>query len=254
MIRILSGFTGPGGSTVAFSNLVNLFNNNGMKACLYGPHEWEGIKCAYKREEPLINTDDTVIYHFRKPPNSRCAKMILSTHETEIFPIKKVEGLKHDAVHFVSDFQKKWQGVEGTVIPNVVTKYTPSFKLKKVAAIIGSIDQNKRVHKSIQRALEEGHDDIRIYGNITDGGYFAAEVLPFLGEKVSYRGISSDMKPVYDTVTDVYHSPKIETFNLIKAECKYANVNYHGDEGNDTKAEYWDDKKILEAWKKLIFT
>ena len=144
MIRILSGFTGPGGSTVAFSNLVNLFNNNGMKACLYGPHEWEGIKCAYKREEPLINTDATVIYHFRKPPNSRCAKMILSTHETEIFPIKKVEGLKHDAVHFVSDFQKKWQGVEGTVIPNVVTKYTPSFKLKKVAAIIGSIDQNKR--------------------------------------------------------------------------------------------------------------
>jgi len=252
VIRILSGFTGPGGSTVAFSNLVNLFNANGMKACLYGPHEWAGIKCAFKREEPLINTDDTVIYHFRKPPNSRCAKMILSCHETEIFPINKVEGLKHDAVHFVSDFQKKWQGVEGTVIPNVVTKYTPSLKLKKVAAIIGSIDQNKRVHKSIQRALEEGHDDIRIYGIISDGGYFSIEVLPLLGEKVSYRGISSDMKAVYDTVTDVYHSPKIETFNLIKAECKYANVNYHGDEGNDPQAEYWNDEKILESWKKLI--
>ena len=252
MIRILSGFTGPGGSTVAFSNLVNLFNNNGMKACLYGPHEWTGIKCAYKREEPLINTDDTVIYHFRKPPDSRCAKLILSTHETEIFPVKAVEGLKYDAVHFVSDFQKKWQGVDGTVIPNVVTKYDPSIKLKKVAGVIGSIDQNKRVHTSIQRALDEGHDDVRVYGNITDGGYFATKVLPLLGEKVSYRGVSSDMKAVYATVTDVYHSPKMETFNLIKAECKYANVDYHGDEGNDTQAEYWDDDKILEAWKGLL--
>jgi len=255
MIRILSGFTGPGGSTVAFSNLVNLFNANGMKACLYGPHEWEGIKCAYKREEPLINTDDTVIYHFRKPPDSRCARMILSTHETEIFPIKSVEGLKYDAVHFVSDFQKKWQGVDGTVIPNVVTKYKSiprHGRQSKVVGIIGSIDQNKRVPKSIQRALEEGHDDIRLYGNITDGTYFLKEVLHLLGEKVSYRGISSDMQAVYDTITDVYHSPKLETFNLIKAECKYANVNYHGDEGNDTQAEYWDDEKILEAWKNLL--
>ena len=147
MIRILSGFTGPGGSTVAFSNLVNLFNANGMKACLYGPHEWEGIKCAYN--------------HFRKPPDSRCARMILSTHETEIFPIKAVEGLKYDAVHFVSDFQKKWQGVDGTVIPNVVTKYKSiprHGRQSKVVGIIGSIDQNKRVPKSIQRALEEGND------------------------------------------------------------------------------------------------
>ena len=60
------------------------------------------------------------------------------------------------------------------------------------------------------------------------------------------------MQAVYDAITDAYHSPKLETFNLIKAECQHANVNYHGDEGNDTQAEYWDDEKILEAWKTLL--
>jgi len=60
------------------------------------------------------------------------------------------------------------------------------------------------------------------------------------------------MQVVYDTVTDVYHSPELETFNLIKPECEHAEVNYHGDEGNDTQAEYWDDDQVYEAWKKLL--
>ena len=252
MIKILSGFTGPGGSTVAFNNLVNLFNDNGIDACLYGPHEWEGITCNFKREEPLIKSEDTVIYHFMMPPATPCKKLILSCHETELFTMRKIEGITYDAVHFVSEFQMNWHGVKGNVIPNVITKYNPSIKLRKVAGIIGSVDANKRVHKSIQRALDEGHDDIRIYGSITDGKHFSEDVLPLLGNKVSYRGVSSDMQPVYDVITDVYHSSKIETFNLVKAECKYAKVGYHGDEVNATQAEYWDDEQILKEWKKLL--
>jgi len=108
------------------------------------------------------------------------------------------------------------------------------------------------VHLSIEKALEDGHTDIRLYGAITEGQYFNDEVLPLLGDKVSYRGISVDMQSVYDILTDVYHSPLLETFNLIKAECEVTGIYYHGNEGNDTQAEYWDDKSIFEAWKKLL--
>jgi hypothetical protein len=258
MIKILSGFTGPGGSTVAFNNLVNLFNDNGIDACLYGPHEWEGITCNFKREEPLIKSEDTVIYHFMMPPATPCKKLILSCHETELFTMRKIEGITYDAVHFVSEFQMNWHGVKGNVIPNVITKYksTPRHgRQPKVVGILGSIDQNKRVHKSIQRALEEGHDDIRIYGNITDGTYFATEVLPLLGEKVSYRGVSSDMQSVYGVITDVYASSKLECLPTIQGECIHLGINYHGltESTRSDKDFEFNNEVILEKWKKLLF-
>ena len=255
MIKILSGFTGPGGSTLAFNNLVNLFNENDMDACLYGPHEWEGVTCNFKKkDDPLINPEDTVIYHFRMPPSTSCKKLILSCHETELFPIRKIKEITYDDVHFVSEFQKQWHGVKGNVIPNVITKYNPSIKIRKVAGIIGSVDKNKRVDVSICRALDEGHDDIRLYGNITDGKYFSEVVLSLLGNKVSYRGISSDMQSVYDIITDVYSSSTLECLPTIQGECLHLGLNYHGlsESMRDEKDFEFDDKVILEKWKKCL--
>lgn len=254
MIKILSGFTGPGGSTVAFSNLVNLFNENDMDACLYGPHEWEGVTCNFKREEPLINSEDMVIYHFRMPPAAPCKKLILSCHETDLFPLAKIPGIKSDAIHFVSEFQKEWHGVDGTVIPNVITKYSPSIKLKKIAGIIGSIDKNKQVHKSIERALEDSHTDIRLYGGISDGDYFSGKVLPLLGNKVSYRGISKDMQSVYDLLTDVYASSIRECLPTIQGECLHLGIEYHGLPGSvrGEKDFEFDNDIILQKWKKCL--
>ena len=254
MIKVFTGFSGPGGSTVAFNNLVNLFNKNGLEACLYGPHIWEGITCRFKQGVVEPRPEDTVIYHFMLPPSKPCKKLILSCHETELFPIAKIPDLKYDAIHYVSESQKEWHGTPGNVIPNVVTKYLRwgSPKKSPVAGIIGSIDPNKRVHKSIEMALRSNHRDIRLYGAITDGKYFSEEILPLLGNLVSYRGIASDMQPVYDVLTDVYHCPKMETYNLIIPECNSAGVAYHGDGEFDTKAEYWSDEKVLEAWKKIL--
>jgi hypothetical protein len=258
MIKVVSGWSGPGGSTVAFNNLVNLFNRKGRNACYYTASKWDGVTCKWDSHQNLKFTkDDVLIYHFMKfgkrPP---VRKVILSCHETQVFPIKNQKDLIYDDVHFVSQFQKGWQDVDGQVIPNVFQKYAPrpnKFKVSS-AGVLGSIDSNKRTHRSISKALDDGHTDVRVYGGLTDLGYFNAEVLPLLGDKVSYRGVASDMQAVYDTLTDVYHSPELETFNLIKPECEYAEVNYHGDEGNDTQAEYWDDDKVYDAWKTLIFT
>lgn len=256
MIKIISGFTGPGGSTVAFNNLTNLFNSKGLDACFYGPNTWKGINCRFDSLTNFRpNKEDVVIYHFLKVTEPLdCKKIILSCHETNLFPIRNMTNLKYDNLHFVSEFQKNWQNLPGVIIPNVVSKYPPKAKKsrKRIAGILGSLDRNKRIPLSVERALRDGHNDIRLYGAATQVEYFFKEIVPLLGDKVSYRGPASNMAEVYSIITDVYHSPELETFNLIKAECHYAEVAYHGNEGNDTQAEYWDEDRIFEAWKKLL--
>lgn len=256
-VKILTGFSGPGGSTIALSTLVNLFNENGIDATLYGSVKWEGITCKFRnlQNELSIDRNDVVIYHFL-PVKQRfpCRKQILSCHETVVFPIKQIQGLVYDKVHFVSEFQKLYQGVNGEIIPNPIRNFTKTKKDFKVAGIIGSIDPNKRIEQSINRAKSDGFTDIRIYGNLTDAAYFQAKVLPLLSDQVTYRGVSNDMNDVYRQLSHVYHSPLLETFNLIKPECIAAGVEYNGNEGNDTKAEYWDNEKIVSAWNNLILT
>lgn len=256
MIKFATGFCGPGGSTVAISTLINLFNDNGLDACLYGGgNPWNGIDCKFDTINNInLQPEDIFIYHYMAIQNRmNCKKQILSCHETVVFPIKNVSGINYDEVHFVSQAQKEFQDVEGTVIPNPIRSFTKADKTgKKVAGVIGSIDPNKRVEESIQRALNDGFTDIRIYGNLTDPNYFRARVLPLMSDNVTYRGVASNMDKVYSELTHVYHSPKLESFNLLQFECKEAGVEYVGNEGNDTKAEHWDNDKILEAWKKLL--
>ena len=255
MIKVATGFCGPGGSSVALATLVNLFNADGLEACLYGDRKgWEGIDCNYSTFDKLkLSKEDTLIYHFipleEKLP---CKKQILSCHETKVFDLKTFPNLKYDAIHYVSQFQKEWQGVEGTVIPNPIRKFTKTNKSFKVAGIIGSLDPNKRVRESILRAKADGFRSIKIYGNMTDAPYFHSEILPLLSDEVTYNGVAKDMDKVYAGLSHVYHSPMLETYNLIKPECEAAGVVYVGNEGNDTKAEVWDNAKIIKAWKNLI--
>jgi hypothetical protein len=254
MIHFLSGFSGPGGSTIAFMTLVNLLNSKGIKSKFYGPLEWKGITCDFGTLNSCkVETKDVIVYHFL-PIKDRmpCKKQILSCHETEVFPIKKIPNLSYDQIHFVSEFQKEWHGLDGVVIPNPIRKYPKVQKKKKIAAILGSIDKNKRIRESILKAKDDGFTDIRIYGNMSDGSYFFSQVLPLLSDEVTYRGVALDMEKVYSQVSHVYHSPILETFNLVKPECMYAGVTYVGNEGNDTKAEYWEDDRIVSAWEELV--
>ena len=256
MIKVLSGFTGPGGSTVAFNTLVNLFNKNGLDACLYGHYKWEGINCKFEYLDNLkVSKDDHVIYHFMVLPKLDCKAQILSCHETEIFKIKEIKNLSYSKLHFVSEFQKNWQEIgEGVVIPNPVRKFHKAVKVHKIAGILGSVDKNKRTDLSIKKALEDNHTDIRVYGPITDFPFYKENVEPLLSDIVTYRGISTDMTKTYSLLSHVYHSPKLETYNLIKPECESAGVIYIGGEACQNQAEYWDDERILEAWKKLLLS
>jgi hypothetical protein len=256
MIKIITGYSGPGGSTVVFNTLTNLFNENNIDTCLYGPTKWDGINCKFKITKDVgnITKDDILIYHFCILPKTNARKTILSCHETTLFKISQIKNLVYDKIHFVSEFQKNWQDVDGIVIPNPVRQFSARTNdgTKKVVGIIGSIDSNKRVHLSIQKALKDGFNDIRLYGHIGDFAYFKQYVEPLLSKKVKMFGVVSNMDYVYNQLTHVYHSPELETYNLIKQECKAAGVIYVGEEGNNTKAEVWSNDKILNAWKTLL--
>ena len=57
MIKIFTGFSDGGGSTIAHINLVNELNNLNIPAILYGPHEWHLNKC---KSELLSNFDGNI--------------------------------------------------------------------------------------------------------------------------------------------------------------------------------------------------
>ena len=259
MIKVLSGWGGPGGSTVAFSNLVNLFNKYDSPACFYTPTKWEGISCKWDGLDNLkLSNEDVLIYHFMeltvRPP---VKKIVLSCHETNLFPLKEKKHLAHDDIVFVSEFQKHWHDVDGVVIPNVITEYKKGNikNYNKTAGIIGSIDPHKGVHDSINRALSSKDvSEVIIYGAITDRNYFESKVAPLLSPKVSYRGVSTDMQSVYDEVDVVYSSSKRECLPMIQGECLKMGMEYRGLDHNTRDPSDYEsnDEIILEKWKTCL--
>lgn len=267
MIKVASAWGAVGGSTIALNNLVNLFNSKGHKACLYTPGQkqgtkdkWSGITCPWDHLENLrLDDDDIFIYHFmgitKRPP---ARKVILSCHETNMFPVKDIPDLVYDDVQFVSKFQRDWQKVDGWVIPNVVTTYekTNIRTHDKVAGILGSIDSHKSVHESIVRALND--DDVSkvvIYGAINDTNYFIESIVPHLGPRVAYCGISTDMQKVYDEIDVVYSSSKRECLPMIQGECLKMGMEYRGLDQNTRSEEDYDfnEDVIFEKWKQLLY-
>ncbi|MAP55891.1 MAG: hypothetical protein CL605_13410 [Altibacter sp.] len=260
MIKILSGWGGLGGSTVAFNNLVNLFNKNDMNAKFYTPDRWEGITCSWDSYDNInLSSEDILIYHFMRIDNKIPVKrVILSCHETNLFPIKDMNGLAYDKIQFVSDFQKNWHGVDGVVIPNVIARYARNKTAtnEKVAGIIGSIDPHKGVHESIKRALtDEDVNKVLIYGSISDFNYFSNEVQPLLSSKVAYCGVSKNMQEVYDDIDVVYSSSQRECLPMIQGECLRMGIEYRGlSENTREETDYeFNDEVILDKWKKLLY-
>ena len=66
MIKIVSGYTDKGGSTVALINLCNFFNENGLECTLYGNQNWHRDKCKSGNIENdlTLKPNDKLIYHF----------------------------------------------------------------------------------------------------------------------------------------------------------------------------------------------
>jgi len=256
-IKIISGWSNPGGSTTSFINLCNYMNANGMDCTFYGPHDYHRDKCksGHIAEAQVNQKDEILIIHYLKFPERPEAskKVILSCHEKDVYEVKKVKPFWDDVV-YVSNSQMFWQGVPGKVIPNIITELnkTESHPGKK-AGVIGSVDKNKNTHVSIQRALDDGFDKVYLYGLVTDQPYYAEHVQSFVDDgKAIINGYEPNTQKMYDSITDVYHSSLSETFNLIKAECKATGTHYHGLDSAESGADYKEPQEILVQWKNLL--
>ena len=102
-VKIISGHTNPGGSTIAQINLCNLFNDRGLDAVFYGPHDWHLDKCRADKTANLeLRSDDHLIVHYLVMPEMPAVsgRVILSCHEKHNYPIVKIKRF-WDGIHFV---------------------------------------------------------------------------------------------------------------------------------------------------------
>ena len=77
-------------------------------------------------------------------------------------------------------------------------------------------------------------------------------VRPLESKKVVLVGHLDNKQKMYDSVEEVFHSSKRETYNLVKFECERAGVKYNGLDSTLTSAEVKTDEEILDQWKNLL--
>jgi len=259
-IKIISGWTNPGGSTTANINLCNLFNEKGVDCTFYGSHEWHLDKCKSGLFSDLeLEEDDIVIVHFMpvdyKPPVS---KLVLSVHEKGIQPLQSYKNLEFfDFVHFINNEQRKWHSVDTPfeIIPNVydaLVKDTKTEESKEVAGVIGSFDFNKNTHVSIQRALDDGYKKVLLYGKIVDEIYYKETIEPMLGDTIINVGFAEDKQGMYDSIDAAYLSSDSEVDPYVRGECVLTGTKFYGNENTNFGNSPMSKNKIFKKWKKCL--
>lgn len=252
-VKIVSGWSNPGGSTAHHISLTNLLNENGFDCTFYGPHQWHLDKCQSGMiQDAGVNVHDIIISHFIQLPPQRLRnvkKHILSCHESNLFPLQRIQHTHYDMIQYVSSRQRAWHAVNHPymVIPPVVDQVNWTDPKNNIAAVVGSIDPHKQVHVSIEQALQDGFDQVYLYGDITDLPYFNGSIQPYMEKgQVVVKNHEDDKDALYGSVSAVYHNSKFETYGLVEAECKLAGVPYRGVHNNP---EILTREDILERWK-----
>jgi hypothetical protein len=257
MINILSGWGGYGGSTEALYNLTVLFNKNGFETNLFCYSDFLYEKEFIFHPSKLNkNKSDIYIIHFLNFDNRfPVEKMFFSCHEHDIFELKYSNYKIYNKIHFVSKHQKQYHNINhpSFVIPNPLPDLKKNKKKNNNAGIIGSIDKNKNIHTSIQRAIADGCDNILIYGGITDNFYFNEMVKPLIDKykNIQLMGFCEDKQKMYDSVKKVYQDSIMETWGYVKAECWLTDTEFLGNKATE-KMQIWNNEKILEHWVKEL--
>lgn len=274
-VGIFSGWSDVGGSTESFINLTNLFNENGINTVFFGPHSWHLGKCksAIIPQATINITFKNIIYHFLKYPLEykkywETANHILSCHETTVNPLyhtyrNQISNNIFDHIQFVSESQREYQlslfnlpPDHTIVIPNITDPKLKKISIshtEKIGGIIGSIDTNKATHESIISALHDGCKRIKIYGKVVDVEYYNTMIQPMISTNpsiISYEGVVSDKIKIYESITDVYHNSKSETWGYIQAECDITGIPFHSSSKNNLM--YLSNNDILKMWKGIL--
>jgi hypothetical protein len=263
-VYILSGHTGPGGSTSAFIMLTNALNNADIKTTFYGSLDYPNDKCNYSKNVneifENITSEDIFICHFlslNKRPNVK--KLIFVSHETYWSEIKDLPKIFDEVVFLHKehrDYHKEYKG-KYSIIPNL--KPELSFKEKSdkkdIAGIIGSIEERKQTHISILRALEDGCKKIYLFGNVSDSSYWLKNVADLLVKNpniIFIKGFYENKQEMYDMIGKVYHSSKGEVASLVKDECFLTGTEFIGNNQTNNEVSELTNDQIIESWIKLF--
>lgn len=253
VIKIVSGWSNPGGSTIHHIALTNMLNEAGYQCTFYGPHDWHLDKCkADKAINVRIAPTDILISHFIKPATINCKRHILSCHETNLFPLRQMNLKGYSLIHYVSHRQQQWHDVEFpfVVIPPSVERIPWQPPGTNTAGIIGSIDPHKQTHLSIQRAIADNFQKVLLFGKVSDKTYFNDSIKPLLAnDNVFLMDHCDDKVKMYSAVDAVYHNSKRETFGLVEAECIKAGIPFIG---SSNHPEILDRKEILTRWIEIL--
>jgi hypothetical protein len=261
MIKIISGYTDKGGSTVALINLTNSLNDAGYETTFYGPHQWHLDKCqSGVLNDAMLNTvrdDDRVISHFLQlAQRPKAKRVILSCHEKWWFKVGQVKqywdevAFLHDAHReYHSDYKGKYK-----IIPNIKEGLIKRDKpeLDKIAGIIGTIEDRKQTHVSIQRALKDGCKTIYLFGKVGDESYYNSFVKPLLNPRVIEYGFTESKQEMYDVVGRVYHSSKGEVASLVKDECWSTGTQFFGNEETENTISDLSNNEVIKRWVEIL--
>jgi hypothetical protein len=256
-IKIMTGWSDRGGSTNALISLTNTLNSYGYDVTLYGPHNWHLDKCkSGLLDKATVNPNDRLIVHFLKLPNRpNAGKVILACHEKNLYEVGETQQFWDEAVFLNQkhkDYHNKYNG-KFTIIPNLKTSFIKRDKtgLEKIAGVIGSFDENKQTHVSIQRALSDGCEKVYLFSEAY-GPYYENFVKPLLSDKVILKGFFEDKQAMYDMIGCVYHSSKSEVACLVKDECESTGVIFNGNEVTENPPVLLTNDEIIKKWLKIL--
>jgi hypothetical protein len=185
-------------------------------------------------------------------------KVVLGCHEKWWFKVGGIQQYWDEAI-FLHEAHKDYQVSEGykgkySIIPNLKESLVPKDKpeLDLVAGIIGSIEDRKKTHLSIVKALKDGCKKIYLYGNILDDKYYNTFVKPLLSDRVQLIGFSENKQTMYDSIGRVYHSSVGEVACLVKDECFLTNTKFFGNEETNHEVSPLTNDEIIQLWKTVL--
>ena len=262
MVKIVSGISHEGGSTIILINLTNLFNSKGIDTTFYGPHDYHLDKCKAKPYSKFkIEKNDIIMaHHLRMEKRPPVKRIVLASHEKWWFEVADIP-VFWDTVVFNHEEQRQYHNrYQGpyTLIPNPKDTNHTLYPIDKpdkelVAGVIGSIDPRKQTHLSIQRALDDGCEMVLVYGKVFDVAYYKKYCWKYYWhEKVKFMDHASNKQDMYNSIGRVYHMSMGEVSCLVKDECHYTNTKFFGtDQTNHIVSELTNDELFL-LWKDVL--
>jgi hypothetical protein len=262
MVKIVSGYSNEGGSTIILINLTNLFNSKGIDTTFYGPGDFHMGKCKSKKLDELkLEKNDILLTHFiqlnQRPSVKR---VVLASHEKWWFEVANCPKY-FDTVVFNHDehrnYHSKYDGPY-VLIPNpkdVSNPLKPTIKPEKdlVAGIIGSIEDRKQTHVSIQKALDDGCEQVLVFGKIGDEAYYKKYCRKYtFHPNVKFIGHTDNKQEMYDSIGRVYHMSLGEVSCLVKDECHYTNTKFFGNEQTEHTVSDLTNDEIFLLWKDVL--